>query len=289
VPNVPLVTVSGKPPPPEPITLTQPVLLSPTGNYLLLTRPKAGLRRFGAPAPIDLLIWDVQQGRTTAALTQREALAVSPDGRHLVTAGDGRLARGEGGEELLVTVWELTTGQELRTIRGHPGNPLCAAFGPDGRSFAVSYSDGSVKVWEAATGKELATMQGHQGAVRGVAFSPDGRELATAGTDRTVRLWNAATGQHQHTLPGHTGPVESVAFHPKEPRLVSGDQEKAVKLWNLDTHQEVLTLSWDHVPTQLVFSPDGSRLAGTNPVGVVQSWDGTPHSDDNPGSAGSSR
>ena len=113
------------------------------------------------------------------------------------------------------------------------------------------------------------------------------RSVATGGADRTVRLWDATTGQQLHTFQGHTHAVESVAFHPKEPRLVSGDQEKAVKLWNVDTRQEVLTLSWDHVPTQLVFSPDGGRLAATNPAGLVQLWNGTPRSGETEGPAGS--
>ena len=49
-------------------------------------------------------------------------IACSPDGRTALTAND----------DGTLTLWELATGRQLRTFRGHTGRALCVAFSPDG-------------------------------------------------------------------------------------------------------------------------------------------------------------
>ena len=50
-------------------------------------------------------------------------MAFSPDGRRLAT----------GGEENTVKIWDVQTGQELQTLRGHSGDVYTVAFSPDAR------------------------------------------------------------------------------------------------------------------------------------------------------------
>ena len=48
-------------------------------------------------------------------------MAFSPDGRRLAT----------GGEENTVKIWDVQTGKELQTLRGHSGDVYTVAFSPD--------------------------------------------------------------------------------------------------------------------------------------------------------------
>jgi WD40 repeat protein len=97
-------------------------------------------------------------------------------------------------------------------------------------------------------------------------------------------LFYAGTGQELLTLKGHTDPVNYVAFSPDGKRIASGcdvrDSTKQrnirgeVKLWNAETGREILTLVADREKVhEVVFSPNGQRLAAACFHGTVKVWD----------------
>lgn len=112
------------------------------------------------------------------------AVAVSPDGAQLATAGGDRR----------IKLWDAATGAELRTLAPVKGRTYELAYSPDGKRVAVASSSGSVTLWDLDRGAPERSMTGHGAAVVATAFSPSGKLIATAGHDRTVRVWDAATG-----------------------------------------------------------------------------------------------
>jgi WD40 repeat protein len=108
-------------------------------------------------------------------------LAFSPDGRRLVTAGEGRTLK----------VWDIDTGKELLVLSGHAASPISVVFSPDGRRILSGSLDRTVKVWDAITGQEVLTLEGHTQGIHSVALSADGLRLASAGDDAMIRIWDA--------------------------------------------------------------------------------------------------
>jgi WD40 repeat protein len=150
------------------------------------------------------------------------------------------------------------------TLRSHTNIVSAIAIDLQGRIFASSSYDGTVRLWQLSTGQQLRVFQ-HGEPVYCVAISPDSRTIASGGKDRTIKLWNAQTGQHIRTLGGwfggHADTVLTVAFHPDRKRLASGSADRTVRLWKLNSGKELRQISgYSHAITSLAISPDGSIL-----------------------------
>jgi WD40 repeat protein len=106
-------------------------------------------------------------------------LAYSPDGRYLVAGSSAGVIRW----------WDVATGREERTLRGHTGLVKRLAFAPDGQRLASASLDGTVKLWDTAIGQEVLSLTG-SGDFTAVAFDATGTHLAAVCRDE-IRLWDA--------------------------------------------------------------------------------------------------
>jgi RNA polymerase sigma factor (sigma-70 family) len=115
-------------------------------------------------------------------------LTFSPDGRLLVTWSGDPFGSSKTDR---VAVWDAATGRAVTALMiDAPVGAVCAAFAPDGRTFATASADGVIRVWEVATWKVRAEFRGHRDRVTALAFGPDGR-LFSGGLDTVVLGWDA--------------------------------------------------------------------------------------------------
>jgi WD40 repeat protein len=125
------------------------------------------------------------------------ALAVSPDGRTLVT----------GDESGVIVFWDLVTRRERGRTRSQGKNVQRLAFAPDGRAvvsccFNPSWTGQSeIKIWDPLTTRETARIPGITGNLVMFAFSHDARTLAVWERSRGPRrseerltLWGVTPG-----------------------------------------------------------------------------------------------
>ena len=68
---------------------------------------------------------------------------ISPDGKTLAS----------GSADKTIKLWDVATGKERATLKGHTDWVNSVAFSPDGKTLASGSGDKTVKLWEVATGK----------------------------------------------------------------------------------------------------------------------------------------
>ena len=63
------------------------------------------------------------------------------------------------GNDRTVKLWDVQSGECLKTLKGHTGEVWSIAFSPLGSILASGSQDGTVKLWDISTGECLNTLR----------------------------------------------------------------------------------------------------------------------------------
>jgi WD40 repeat protein len=265
-----------------------------------------GHRALTATAEDALRLWDLDTGqerRITVAEKGIRGIAVTGDGRHVLTVHDDHLrlwdldtgkevrkfekpqaaitcvalsadgTRGLSGHgDGTIRFWDIAAGKELRARKAHAGGVGGVALTPDGTRGVSGDADGMLRLWDLAKGKELWARKGPVKGVRQFVFAADGRRFLFGGSDGGVRLWDTATGQELRCMQGHEQAVATVALFADGKLALSGGQEGTLRVWDLTTGQELgVFQKMGSAVTSVALSPDG-RLALSSSGNDVRLW-----------------
>jgi len=226
-------------------------------------------------------LWDATTGECLKTLAGHKstvssiAFALQQDGEEPDIA-DPRYGDylASGSDDQTVKLWDIQTGECLKTFLGHTDWIQSVHFSPDGQHLATGSRDQTLKIWDVYTGECLQTLTGHTHRVRSVVFNAQGTMLVSGSDDRTIKLWELKTGQCLQTLKGHQDLVLSVAFHPSGEQIASGSADRTIKLWDVSTQQCLQTLTGHtHRVRSVVFSADGRYLASSSDDQTVKLWE----------------
>jgi WD40 repeat protein len=192
------------------------------------------------------------------------SIAFSPDGKTLATGDTSYSALGEA------KLWDLTSGNELATLKERKGMVTKVAFSPDGRTLATAVESEKgielpeVCLWDVTTKKIRHILRAHARPWTTFAFSPDGRTLAT-GERGSVWLWDTVTGQEHGKILANRRWVHSVAFSPDGKLLAIGGDAGPfnLRLWEIAENRgrTRTTAPNELVILSVVFSPHGDMFA----------------------------
>jgi eukaryotic-like serine/threonine-protein kinase len=225
---------------------------------------------YGPPSSQRIRVLDLRDGKElwTAVAAQEyvSALAFSPDGKTLVSAGGIAVSE--------IRLWDVATGNEIGQLEGHGSWVGSLVFWPDGKKLASSSADQTIRIWEVASRKCLDVLRGHHGEVWRLALLPDDKTLVSGAKDGTVCCWDTSVA---HPRPPHITIPENVvkwSFTPDSRSVLTLDRQGQVSQWAGSDFQQkapLLEIGTDYY--DVVFSSDGRFMAVSLPNGVFQTWD----------------
>jgi WD40 repeat protein/serine/threonine protein kinase len=233
-----------------------------------------------APPESSLRLWDAAAGKTIRELSRKDLMhcaVLSPDGRH-VLLGIGALESKDGKStprDCGVRQWDVHSGKEVRSFKGHTAPVQTIAFSPDGRRalFAGLHPtlfDSTARLWDLESGKDLALLKGHAHWILSLAYSPTGNQAASASRDRTVRLWDLQNLREPKAkvLAGHTQSLLAVAYAPDGQTLASGGADGRLIIWTAGG-EKVQQIQLPGEVRALAFTSDSRHLVTANGNGTA--------------------
>jgi WD40 repeat protein len=203
------------------------------------------------------------------------AMAFSPDGRFLVTAGQDRKA----------TVYDMTGNKVKELDQGV--EVWAVAFSKNG-AYMVTATDNGPRVFDTSSWEEL-WHDPRRLRFRAIAVSPDGLLLALAEPDVAAEVISGRTGKKVWDIPGSTNVagaktpvpqnVQAVAFSPDGDYLATGGTDRKLRLTKVRDHKKP---AWEKAMKggikSVAFSSDGRFVAAGDDEGSA--WVFTAGGDD---------
>jgi WD40 repeat protein/beta-lactamase regulating signal transducer with metallopeptidase domain len=247
------------------------------------TRIVVGIGRSG-----DLSIWDVADGKRLRTISKAHGggtsynprlncVAVSPDGRYFMSAGQHQVKREQtklkyGPKNVTLTqvrLWSLKTGERLRDLAGDEDYGFgFAGLSPDRTRVAIA-DFGRLTIRETDAGKVEHTIALPGSWGRPPVFSPDGKILAMP-LENSVGLFDVRTGHRLQESEGDFyGTVVAAAWSTTGDRIVTGHTDGFVRSWDVMTgrtlwkHELAPVISasgWPANPAYVAFSTDGRQV-----------------------------
>ncbi len=267
----------------------------------------SGDARVLASASDDLTIWDASSGQVLTAIRQESwvsALAFHPDagfvatghddgtirywdaaGHHLVfdkplrlhtkaisalaISRDGKWLAAAG-EDKLVSVWDLATGERVCQCVGHTDRVPALAWHPDGVHLVSAGWDTTARVWDARTGDPVILLNSHSTQVTALAFNADGSRLACADSALLIHVWDFAQRKCLHKLQGPEAEIRTLAFSPDGKRLAANG-DRMIHLWDAATGQPLIGAGPRPVTATSV-AVHGSKLVSNGGGSAARVW-----------------
>ncbi len=194
--------------------------------------------------------------------------AFSPDGRHFLSGAD---------DDHTLRLWDVKTCNDLRTFKGHTGQPDSCTFTSDGSRIVSGARDCLVILWDANSGKRLKVYNGHSANVNKCCFSPDETRMISCSDDRLVIVWDVESGK-KITILKHESSVEDCAFSPDGATILTAPFETRLKLWDAQNGRLIRTFTTEsgdltEKMKACAFSPDGAAVVGGSSKNTIRIWD----------------
>ncbi len=171
-------------------------------------------------------LWDVANGQ---ALVRYDLPGQYV--RSLAVAGEGRFVVIGGNRDGNARIFDLTSGELLRTMQASGRQITTFAISPDQR-YLLAPGWAEVYLWEVATGRLLRRFSAGRYEFNAVSFAPGLDLVLAAGEDGFIIAWDLATGEERYRLSGHSDAIVALATSADGARVMSASVDRTIRVWS---------------------------------------------------------
>ncbi len=219
-----------------------------------------------------LQLWEIHDGelltfserlRLNAHAGPVSAVAFSPDGDRLASAGREAYTHVDVDRDFAAIVWDLPTVAQQAVLSGNGQLIRKLAFSQNGKT-VFSAGDDSRRVWDASSGARLSSF-GAAAILTAAEFSPGGQQFAwtQAPPGVSLEILDPDSFARLASYPVPTSTVTSLDFSPDGAMLVVGAAEGIFSVWNTESHELIATRETEGGIYDVSFSPDGAMIAAS--------------------------
>lgn len=197
------------------------------------------------------------------------AVAFSPDGILLASAGEGRTIR----------LWNAATGVQVDSLVGHQGEVTDLSFSPDGKTLYSLGRDFAIRVWDVPSRTQIHLIEPEEklfiGSQLAIHHAGAATLVATSVGVGAFAVWNAETGAVVHYEKRDIAAINGMAFSPDGTNLAMVNSDGGIEVWDTQTWQ-IVKHYYSESKSSLHYSPDGKYLLGVATTLSLWQVDGGP-------------
>ena len=187
----------------------------------------------------------------------------SPNGTWLVTGSGREKVNGTGAHENVAKVWNVETGECIRTLEDQKGGSIISArFSPGGAKLAVNSDDSSICIYDTRNLSLETRLEGHTSGVLDCDWTKDEERLVSGSRDYTARVWDIRNGTNDKFE--HDNCVRCVRWDRTEKYFLSSGIEKTARIYDPAVSEPMVYFREGEKHDSNVmasrWSPDGKRF-----------------------------
>ena len=167
-----------------------------------------------------------------------------------------------GSNDHNIKLWDVETGELLKTFSEHVTQTKDVIFTPDGRS-AVSAESNYIVYWRNVVEGQIGRhpFYGHTGSINSIDINQEMSKIVSGSQDGTIKIWDLESGQMLQSLNAHTDGINDVEFNKTGNNIVSCGSDSSIKLWDADSYQLIKTIKTNFSVNAVSFHYSGNYLA----------------------------
>jgi WD40 repeat protein len=216
----------------------------------------------------------VVKGKLVKTLAATKSNSESSSICGCIQLSDNQLAVGY--ENGFIKIWDLTTGECIKTLLSHPGPICCFLKLTNGQLAYAGSGMEHIKIWDPNTDTHIQSLNGPLGRRVWCLIQLTNNQLVSGSDDNIIEIWDLNTGTCTKTLRGdRTDAAIKYLIQLANRQIASVSTDNIIKIWNLANGECLKTLTKQEYMAECPIQLANGIIAAASDENTIELWDQT--------------